>query len=86
MKLTLLVIAASFAIAVTAGFASAWLADQAVSAWLAAGDVKLAALLQLTVGGVVFASVGALGIAFLADDATRASAARLVRRLPGLRG
>ena len=74
------------AIAVTAGFASAWLADQAVSAWLAGGDVKLAAWLQLTVGGVVFATVGGLGIAFLADDATRASAVRFVRRLPGLRG
>ena len=50
------------------------------------GTGKLGALLELAVGGGVFALVAGLGVALVADEATRSRLLRLVRLLPGLRG
>ncbi|MEE3329466.1 MAG: hypothetical protein VX246_01250, partial [Myxococcota bacterium] len=74
------------AIAVLAALAARGLADRVLASGIAAGGGKAAAALELAVGGGVFAVVGGLGIALLADDATRASVTRLLRRLPGVRG
>lgn len=79
-------LARASAIAVLAAVAARGLADGVLASGIAPGGGKAAAALELAVGGGVFAVVGGLGIALLADDATRASVTRLLRRLPGVRG
>jgi putative peptidoglycan lipid II flippase len=64
--------------------AIAAVAAAAASAAAPPAQDKLGAGLELAAGGASFAVVAGLGIAFVADEATRASALRVLRRLrPG---
>lgn len=74
----LLPIAGAFARSALIGVVAAAAARRAISPMPAD---KVAASLELAIGSLVFAIVAGLGLAFVADAATRESATRVLRRL-----
>ena len=68
-------------IALAAGLAARGIAPLAADAVAGTGEAKLAAVVELTAGGAVFAVVAGIGVATFADASTRESALRVLRRL-----